>query len=221
MKMGISKNRINEMLSRNAGTTLVEMIVCFALLAIFVTAAASIIASTTNLYYQVKGETYSGQITDILMEKIASEIEGAKYDDSEYKDTPKIGTQDGISYIDLYNRSETHIRMCAQNNELLVYYYRINNTTDVNLNRDATIWKFDEKMYNGYKVEELMFIPGNEISTHKAKLSEYGFDADAVQYDNNIVLVLLAIDSGKYGTYRTVRPIKMYNVPENYTWPTD
>ena len=42
------------MLSRNAGTTLVEMIVCFALLAIFVTAAASIIASTTNLYYQVR-----------------------------------------------------------------------------------------------------------------------------------------------------------------------
>ena len=78
MKKANCEKRIGKPLTGNAGTTLVEMIVCFALLAIFVTAAASIIASTTNLYYQVKGETYSGQVSDILTEKIASTVEGAK-----------------------------------------------------------------------------------------------------------------------------------------------
>ena len=73
MKKANHEKRIEKHLTGNAGTTLIEMIVCFALLAIFVTAAASIIASTTNLYYQVKGETYSGQVSDILLEKILEE----------------------------------------------------------------------------------------------------------------------------------------------------
>ncbi len=218
MKKANHEKRIEKHLTGNAGTTLIEMIVCFALLAIFVTAAASIIASTTNLYYQVKGETYSGQVSDILMEKISSTIEGAKCG-SDYSQTPVISS-DG-KYIELYDRYDTHLNMGAQNGEFLIQYYA-KNSSNAGEARYATIWRFDKKLYFTYEIEELYFLDVNRISsTNSALLEKYGVDYQNVSYPNNVVLVLMTLKSDKYGTYRTVRPVKMYNVPTDYAWPVN
>ena len=56
MKKKTGNNQIA--LFNNQGTTLVEMLVCFVLLAIFLVAAFSIITHIASLYFQVKGETY-------------------------------------------------------------------------------------------------------------------------------------------------------------------
>ena len=63
----------------NQGSTLVEMIVCFALLGIFMACAAALITSITSIYYTIKGEIYSREVSDIVMTKIVSEIDGAMY----------------------------------------------------------------------------------------------------------------------------------------------
>ena len=66
----------------NSGTTLVEIIVSFALMGIFMAAAATIIGMITSLFWDVKGETYARQVGDIVAEKIASEICGSEFDES-------------------------------------------------------------------------------------------------------------------------------------------
>ena len=191
------------------GATLIEMIVCFALLSIFVTAAASIIASTTNLYYQVKGETYSAQVADILMEKISSEIEGAKYSESGVGN-PVIspGTSSEGSYVDLYDRTDTHVKIGQESGYLYIYYYEIrNNDAQV---RKETVWRFSENIYNTYKITDLKFLPAEDINigAYNDIISEYGLSASNLNYPKNVVLVLMEIKSERYGAFKT------YNVPE-------
>ena len=197
----------------NKGTTIVEMTVTFALLAIFMTSAAMIITSVTNLYYQVKGETFANQVTDIIMEKAESEIDGAKYYPIGTDDGIELGlNSEGASYIDLYNKTDTHVKIYSEDGELLIYYYPIINTVDTSKSRNETIWRFDKKAYDGFEVEELYFVRGNEIGTVRSKANEYGIP-DSCQFDSNIIIVFLKLDSPKYGTYKTYKAIKMMNIP--------
>ena len=201
------------------GSTLVEMIVCFALLSLFITSSAMIITSTTNLYYQVKGETNAKQISDIIMEKILFEIEGAKYDDAFdlwEGDNPVVSNEwDSIS---LYDKTDTGVTLKALNGELLVEYAAINNSVDPTKSRVETVWKFDRKVYNQYRIDELYFVPGQQILSAGAKISdiaEYKVgNLSNLKYKDNVVVVFMKISSPKYGTYRTYRPVKMYYLPE-------
>ena len=204
--------------SANKGTTLIEMVMCFALMAIFVTSAAAIIASVTNLYYQVKGETYGRQVSDIIIQRVVSELEGAKWTSGGGSDNPTINS--AMTSIELYNRSDTRATITCKDKQLLVQYAAFSND---DMKKDETNWRFDEKVYFNYEIEELLFVPGSSLgasatSSVKTTLQKYGLTAESLNYDSNIVLILMTINSDKYGTYRTVRPVKMYNVPEDYTW---
>ena len=206
--------------SANRGTTLIEMIVCFALMAIFISSAAAIIASVTNLYYQVKGETYGRQVSDIIVQRVVSELEGAKWKEGS-NENPKISADKKT--IELYNRSDTSAVITTTDNQLLIRYAAFSND---DMTKGETKWKFDKKVYFNYEIEEMLFIPGSAIGTGlsaemKSKLQSYGVDAENLSYDNNIVLILLTVKSEKYGTYRSVRPVKLFNLPKDYTWPID
>lgn len=207
----MTKERRNNCIRKNAGTTLVEMIVVFALLSIFMTAAAAIIASVTNLYYAAKGETYGRQVSDIIMEKIAAELEGAKYEPGISPSYPESGGD--YSYIKLYDRTDTLVTLVEENGELLVKYdaVKING-----VKKNATVWKYDENVYNQYNIAELSFVPVSEIGNYGLdNCNKYGFNPSGKTYASNIVFVFLEIDSPKYGTYRTVRPMKLFYVPDS------
>ena len=113
MKKKTGNNQIA--LFNNQGTTLVEMLVCFVLLAIFLVAAFSIITHISSLYFQVKGETYGKQVSDILMEKIQSEIEGAKFDGDVVLigNGTAEGTESNVtgSNITLYDKTNTRVML--------------------------------------------------------------------------------------------------------------
>ena len=209
-----NKRRFN----KNAGTTLVEIIVSFALLAIFLTAAATIISLITNNYYRTKGETYAKQVSDIILEKVVSEIEGAKYESVAEGETstinPVISSKHSSSTMTLYDRTDTKVDIYADagDKELKIYYYPIENKVDSSKSRSATTWKFDKGVYNGYSIENLNFVYGNELSSFSA--SDYGFDTSNVSYGNNVVVVFLKMSSPKYGEYYTYRVVKMYNIPD-------
>lgn len=212
------RNKIN-----NFGSTLVEMVVCFALLSIFITSAAMIIASVTNLYYQVKGETYARQVADILTEKIAAEIEGAKYNDElafgeagnpvvKYETDMTLSPSEKISTVTLYDRTDTLVTIYAdaESGEVLFSYAPISRQDYV---RDGTVWRFDKGVYNKYIVTDLKFVPGNKSPVeYGVDIAKYGVENTAL-YDQNVIVVFLTIDSPRYGSYRTVRPVKMYYVP--------
>lgn len=181
-----------EKIKLNTGSTLVEMIIAFALLGIFLVASASIISMITGIYYRIKAETYSKQISDIVLEKVASEIEGAAWKTGDL-DNPKIvsvaenklisqeindqdkadaaeESPDGRgSAIILYDKTDTRVMLYAENKELIVHYFEIYNTNE-SKRYSATDWKLQSSLYNGFTIEDLTFVRGggNNLSAFLA-----------------------------------------------------
>ena len=202
------KNKLN-----NKGTTLIEMVVCFALMAIFLVSATSVITLISKMYYEVKGETYARQVSDIVMERISAELEGAKYE-KDSSDNPVISSDN--SSIDLYNRTDTHIKLYESDGLLELYYYDIVNSLESDKSRKATVWRFDENVYNGYTISELRFISGSDIAD-AGDLSLYGLtaqDTAGMKYGDDIVVVLLKLNSPRYGDYYSYRVVRMYNASD-------
>ena len=220
--MKIFRRKLNRHTADNKGMTLVEMIVSFMLLSIFVLMSTIIISNIITLYYRVRGESYARQVSDIVMKKITSEISGAKYFDSEdlnpIINSDPQGTEeiDG-SAITIIDSTDTKIRIYANDGIMKIHYYKIKDDTvagGVN-DRQAVTWTFDKKMYNGYSIKKLDFVHACELDEQKADyISEtYGINADK-NYPSDVVAVYMKLSSPKYGTFNIVRYVKLYNFPE-------
>ncbi len=239
-KLKCGLNRIISRFKMNSqGSTLVEMIVVFALLSIFMVAASTIVANIISTYYHVKGETYARQVSDIVMEKAVSEIEGAKYSDGAETDIPVFGGDKSLYFGDtlsLYDRTDTHITMSSKERsvgseykELYVDYSRITYTADdlEDLSREATSWKFDTNVYNGYGITELVFARADKLGTicdtfdyNNKDPENYHYYMDKVAdgtYPSNVVAVFMTLKSPKYGEYRSVKFVTMYNFPADWS----
>lgn len=217
MKMRKLKNRIFNRKRKDHGATLIEMIVCFALLGIFMACASALITSITSIYYSIRGEIYSREVSDIVMEKIVSELDGAKYTKE---------TEPGVDYgnpkisadhksIDLYDKTDTRVILRKNNKDKLeIYYYPIQYEPGSADNRNATNWYFDDSVYNGFFVADLAFYRGGDSITAEVS-TEYGLGSiDMNDYGDNVVLVLLKMNSEKYGVYHYHRFVRMANVDD-------
>ena len=186
------KNQIKS----NYGMTLVEMIVTFALLAIFLASTAMILATITNMYFHIKGESTSKQISNIILQKISSEITRSSELEFENDDS-----------IILNNRTNTKIQIFSESKKLKIRYFSVIND---GVKKDETIWELDDKVYNGYEIENLKFIKANTLSTYSNDdLKEYGlYEFKDKNYDENVIIVLLKISSNKYGIYNYNKFVK-------------
>ena len=210
----------------NKGMTLIEMIVCFALLSIFVTVSTLVISNVITLYYRVRGESYARQVGDIVMKKITSEIAGAEYsgEDGESSINPFIqdsGVNDGKSgnAIVLVDNTDTKIKLYAEDGILKIFYYAISDIEDATNNRSSVIWTFDKKMYNGYQIDSLDFAQACS-SKNTALATKYDVTA-TTDYPTNVIVVYMKLSSPKYGKFTIVRYVKMYNAPETGATITD
>ena len=61
----------------NNGFTLLEMVICFALLGILLVAAAQVISSTTQVYYYSKSVTYGIQASQVVATEVRGDLEDA------------------------------------------------------------------------------------------------------------------------------------------------
>ncbi len=217
------KNHKRIMCLNNKGATLIEMLVCFVMLAIFLVAAFSIITHISSLYYQVKGETYGKQVSDIIMEKAQSEIEGAKLDGdvilfgegTAEGDTNKTSG----SNITLYDKTNTKVMLYADyingpstEKVFKIQYFSFTNNEGTT---NANTWKYDKNVYNGYQVSELKFIKGGSQNdeTNRALATSYGIN-ETTGYGDDVVVILLTIHSERYGDYKSYRFVRMYNYQE-------
>ncbi len=213
--------------NRQSGMTLIEMVVSFMLLSLFVSAAAVVIFNITNLYYHVRGENYARQIADIMVNKVSSEITGAVYVDGFDANNPKFYTTDvsgntiSGNALELCDRTNTKVRMYAQDGILKVYYHSIVDEVDHNNDRNAVFWNYDKTVYNGYRIEEMEFAQASKL-TDSQKESFGITNTDPLDYDDNIIVVYIRMVSGKYGPFTICRFVRMYNAPENdYTITTE
>lgn len=206
------------LIKNNKGSTLVEMIVSFALLSIFLASAAVIIGLIATMYFEVKGETYANQVSDILLEKTVSEIEGALYTEGDIINNPRIDGDVNNSFgssLSVIDKTDTSVTIKVENSRLILNYDEIRDEQNEANNRNATTWRFDSGVYNGFEITDFKLIRGDAISNHSSETSEYGITASVGDYSKNVVLILLTLNSPRYGDYKSYRFVKMYNVPES------
>ena len=183
----------------NAGMTLTEMIVTFALLALFMVAATRVISYIIGIYYAASGNSYGLQVSNMISNKIVGQIEGAlpAVDPQVSSDGSGIDT---ISFMDETGSKITIGATPQMNAEgsmgksyMNIHYDEV---TEGSIKYDAVDWKFDSKAYLGYSVSGLKFEdPGS------------GFP-------KNVMKMTLVLNSERYGDYTSTYYIKCVNVEE-------
>lgn len=184
----------------NRGFTLVEMIVSFMLIGLFMVAASKVIGNTAMVYYEAKGITDGMQVSSIISSKIRGEIEAASEYTIQLSQDDTLGGGNGTAgynKIDFVNASGSHIYIGVDDKGyMFIYYYPV--LTESGEMKD-TSWTFDKKAYMGYTIKELKF------SQPKG------------DYDNNIIYMTLTLTSPKYGDYTVSEYIQCYNFKADTT----
>ena len=196
----------------NAGLTLVEMIVTFALLGLFMVAACRVIAYTVNIYFAAKGIDNSLVVADLIADKTEglvgtmTDSDTLDYDTINNVDTG-VTANDTLPYTKdgkLYFVNDTNCPVCIweEDGQLQVTYYNKITSTDVEGNEIVEYklvpWSFDKKAYMGYSIKEGSF-----------KLDKAG-----AGYPANVYKLEFTITSPKFGDYPTTRYIKCFNKSE-------
>lgn len=181
----------------NKGVTLVELIVSFTLLAIFMVAAMRVISYTVNIYHAAKGATYGLEVANMISNKIVGQIEGATAAKVPVVTTLPDGN-DAISFVD---KTGSAVTVCTTNvvvngNSKKYMNIHYDEVTEGSVKYDAVDWQFDSKAYMGYTVKKLSFEDVGE------------------NYADNVTRMTLELYSDRYGDYTSVYFIKCSNVSE-------
>lgn len=199
----------------NQGLTLVEMIVTFMLIGLFMIAASKVIANTVSVYYEAKGTANGMQVSAIIASKIRGEIEGArnatittevKKEDGTTSEVTQpyvmrlstdttLGGQNetsGYNKIEFTDAQGSHVYIGVnENGYLVVHYYPV---VVASGEVKSTNWVFDQKAYMGYSIKELKFTqPGGN-------------------YADNIIYMSLTLHSSRYGDFTYTEYIQCYNL---------
>lgn len=150
--------------SNISGTTLVELVVTFALMGIFIIAATFVITSSVRLFYQMRSVADSAIVSDLILEKVVGEISAADVE-QEGKSSGYcfwLGDKNqGEDWIAFCNRSGSPVSIFAQDGRLVVRYYE---DTEESITENLAVepawemdWSFDDNVYMGYEITELKF----------------------------------------------------------------
>ncbi|MBQ8983334.1 MAG: prepilin-type N-terminal cleavage/methylation domain-containing protein [Lachnospiraceae bacterium] len=183
----------------NRGTTLVEMIVCFALLAILMVAATEIIHSAMRTYTRVKQSGAGQEISDLICDKIDADLSGA-VTKRQIPDVSDDNTE--IFYYDKYNRP-VHI----MNKEGYLYFA-------YGKDEEESRWSFDSAIYRGYTIQEIKFykvMPADVDSRSDEDKGDAEFLDNSV-YSDDIYKVQLTMYNKKDGEFVTERYIRCRNM---------
>ncbi len=195
----------------NAGLTMVEMIVTFALLGLFMLATCRIIAYTVNIYFAAKGIDDSLVVADLIADKTEglvgtmTDSSNLDYDIINNADTG-MTDDDTLPYTrdgKLYFVNDTNCPVCIweEDGQLQITYYNKITSTDAGIEKveyKKVPWSFDPKAYMGYRIKEDTF-----------KLDQAGSD-----YPDNVYKLEFTITSPRFGDYPTTRYIKCFNKSE-------
>lgn len=175
--------QIKNRLSDRRGATLVELIVTFALLGLFMTAAASMLTSTLQLFTRMQATSRAITVSDMLLDKISGEITAAILPPNESTDgyyfwlQPKDKAPEKKSrWVVFQNRSRSPVAIFAAEaktdaekgkadagtigkedleGELFIRYYEV---AGGELRQVPELdWHLDSRAYMGYTIKELWF----------------------------------------------------------------
>lgn len=231
---GFNKTIIKLNKEKNKGTTIVELVVTFALLGIFMVAAMRVIFSTMDTYYQVRSESYGIQISSMLADKIRGELENAlvtvqKSDFLQGADGKNLSggvmlAKDG-SFIEFTNTNGSHVVlkldklksrvgedgtiMEAETDELYLteYFYAVNSIDTDDDGNDIIIEE--------YKAVDWQFALDMYMG-----YSVQSLNFEQLEDNKNIIRVDITISSPRYGSYTTTEYVALYNYKNIYSAST-
>lgn len=213
----VSRRKVKNVLNGRGGVTLLELIVTFALISLFVVLSCQVMASAMNLYHKIQGISYGRQVSDTLMDKIVGEIAGAQVSikqvtgqETEKADLSSEYTlviDDDGGKIDLYDGTGSPIYITSDKyttsdiNQLIIHYYRVESTQEGSEKKviyEPVNWTFDEKVYLGYEIEKLQFSLA---------------DPSGEKYLPNVIRIDLTLKhkQNKYSKFSTTRYVECYN----------
>lgn len=209
----------------NEGTTLVELIVSFVLLSLFMVAATRVISYTMITYYEAKAIANGMEVCNLISNKISSELEDSLADSflqmnsKEWKQSERLHfaestpttslnmmlSQDGNKIV-YYDKNGNQVCLYVDERGYLVFhYYPIIYGENDPSNRLSDDWVYDPGAYLGYTV--------NSIKISQAKYNDDGtINGD---YNDNILKLEISVHSPKYGEYYVVQYIECYNFRNN------
>lgn len=225
----------------DSGNTLVEMVVTFALLGMFMVAASQVIVSSMNVYYQVRSESSGIQISAMLMDKIRGELENALV--SEQESNFLIGADgknlhgavmianDG-SMIDFTNANGSHVVIGLS--ELKTEAGRAEGGNGAGGSNAGALGGTSDKKYLNeyfYAVESVEIDDNdNEEIIELYKAVDWQFASDVymgysitnlrfTQLDTapSVIRVDLTLESERYGEYSTTEYVALYNFKNIYS----
>ena len=196
--------------NNNAGFTLVEMMVTFALLGIFMVAAARVISYSIGIYYAAKGNSYGYEVSYMLANKIKGQLENAgtanrftidgssiDADGAEVFKEPVVIGGNQVKFVD---STGSIVTICTEADDaddgFLVIKYAETGIPGTDTYYKAVDWKFDDEAYMGYRITDLQFeYPGSD-------------------YPKNVIRMNMTLHSSKYGDFNTVYYIRCCNIDE-------
>lgn len=202
-----------------AGVTLVELVVTFALLGIFMTAVSLMMSSSLRLFTRMQATARAVTVSDVLLDKVAGEIAAAREPemDSNYDASQGyyfwLESDAASPWVTMWNRSGSPLAIYAEpdpaggsGNVLCLKYYETVRGDDYEAEHATRVpevdWHFDESVYMGYRITD-----GGLTFTRE----------DAAAHPN-VIRIDLEITNTRTGfTYRTFRYAESYN----YEFPTD
>ena len=204
LKCIISKRKKIQL--NNKGMTMTEMIVSFALLALFMVAATRVISYTANIYYVSKGTSYGLEVSNMIANKVVGQLEGASikqivsFEEIAEDEVP----DEDESANPIVNSAGDCIKFCDatgsvvstyldEDGYVVIHYDEVKNAS---VPYDAVDWRFDQNAYMGYTVKELRF------------------ENPGAEYPDNVLKMTMNLYSVKYGEYQSTYYIKCIGVDE-------
>ena len=152
------KDMIKMKKGEEGGYTLLEMIVSLALTATLLASATVLLTQSLRLHERLRAATDALLVSEIILDKVTGEIAGAKNNGYEGS-TVVIASEGsrGCPSVTLTTRGGRRVEITSDQTEegaglLLVF-------SPTKADPKETFWTLDEKLYQGYRLEELDFEP--------------------------------------------------------------
>lgn len=216
----------------NKGNTLLEIIVCFALLGILIVLATELIASATEVYYHAQSESYGIQQTQAVLTEIRGELEdcvpkpmyvesGALGEEtltaafSDRTDPVYVAVAEDGHGIEFTNSAGEHVAYVFKDGSFSEYFYP---EYDIRFDDSGEISSYSLKAYSysnefsekkvgmGYSIEDV------EFSSILPSGSSYGGPSCPT------IKVQVTLKSDRYGSYSDTEYVELYGFYSSDRW---
>ena len=168
--------------------TLVELVVTFALIALFTLATCYLAVRAIGVYQQFRAVQTGNQVADLILEKIEGTLSSAQAVSGAGSSQKALTLAEDGTAVELTDRNWNRVLLTSGalpdgKNGLILHYE----------GAEASDWYFDSKAYLGYEIAALTITQAGD------------------GYPDNVLHVSLTLEQKDYGSFETERYFACYN----------